>query len=712
MKKTVQGILGAAMLTGAFAIHSSAMDGLGIKAEGTNIIVSWPSAGYENYVIQFRPTLDTSTPWTNLTFSTPASIPDNYPANGYPFTTYTNFGGVSISGGGSLALNAGENISLTTPLAMRIDGSGSTVPVNLYPPGFDLSDFLIIDPITQETMDGADYLLSTSSFRNESLNSLDPENPGDPEEGGGVVPEPTTGFYRVFLKPDFWYDYTAYTFTEGTEFMPIYLGVDDRTIANVKLLVDGESYPFSEYDLQSWDFGTPGNPDVRPTWGIWFHSDRLTNGIHTLQLVTTLQLSDQLDEHTPYITLTNPPFSTTINNPIIFKSWKNLMVGTNHTFNAKTTIYPANWEIDVWDSDGYWVTSATGTTTDGNISWTWDFYDDDGNLRDNVESDPYFDPWITVTSLASGSSTNGTQAAAASAQRPAPLSSPDYPYEGGWIIAYQDIAKNQQPDVRNTFLNMFFSLAGGPPLRNLSCAAVLLKYGRTNDIDMNPDPLQNMLLRNASWDTLRDRLEQPLFRNLYLFGHGSGYWIGGDWEKFDANGNGIGSDIDTRTFQVGNTTIQTTASLTSGWCSRMRPEISDAPHPYRFVFLDGCSTAEGDWPWAFGISQTTNTIEYYKNNQIRPSAFVGWNQTIYYGLQLNHSSGGWGDYSKFRYFRTEWMSNWSFNSQTRRLDSALDRAQQFSGWIDSQRMSQILCIYGLNELGFNDYNQRVFSFPE
>jgi hypothetical protein len=307
-------------------------------------------------------------------------------------------------------------------------------------------------------------------------------------------------FYRVFLVPDFWYDYSSYTFTYGAEFMPVYLGVDARMVTDVKLLVDGQDFPYQEYDLQLWNFGTPANPDWEYTYGIWFHSDRLTNGAHSLRLVTTLQLDPAtLDDNTSYLTLTGAPCPTTVNNPIIFTQWDNLLVGTNHTFRATTTAFPATWEIDVWDADGNWVISTNGTTSDGHIAWTWDFYDDYGLLRDDVEADPYFDPWVTVTptgtmapqgSLApagapllkgtptpvtpqqqylafpSHASSRSSAPMAASPQRPgpldpstpierpAPLSSIDYPYNGGWIVAYQDMAKNN-PDARYAFLQMF-----------------------------------------------------------------------------------------------------------------------------------------------------------------------------------------------------------------------------------------------------------------
>ncbi len=467
--------------------------------------------------------------------------------------------------------------------------------------------------------------------------------------------------------------------------------------------------PTRSTDYQQVNFGTSANPDWEWSYGIWFHNDRLTNGVHALQLVSTLKLSFALNDNTPYITMTNPPFSTAINNPIIFQKWTNLIVGTNFTFNAQTTINPSTWQIDLYDQNGSWVNTGTGTTANGNISWTWNLYDSQGTIRDNVEADPYYIPIVTVTPGSGG----GASPNPAPVQRQGPASSIDYPYNGGWIVAYQDISQ-WFPAAHDALMQSFSSLRGGPSLAGLSSAACFLVYGNTNDPDMTTDPVQNMLNRNAAWDNLRYHLTQPLFRNLYVFAHGGGFSIGGDWELFTNSPSGpvpAGSAYDTNKYQTANGPITSTAYLDSGWCYQLSPYTSDAPHPYRFVFMDGCSTATGDWPAPFGIARETNNINYFKGDGSRPNAFVGWNVTVAFANNLGSSQNGWGDYQTFANFRSEWMFNWGNNSQTYALNAALGIAQQNSGWIALSKMNQILSIFGLNELGFNDYNQRTFSFP-
>ena len=54
--------------------------------------------------------------------------------------------------------------------------------------------------------------------------------------------------------------------------------------------------------------------------------------------------------------------------------------------------------------------------------------------------------------------------------------------------------------------------------------------------------------------------------------------------------------------------------------------------PYRFVFLDGCKTANGDLPTGFGIPKGNVPVtEFTGKRGIRPRAFVGWNKNCTIG---------------------------------------------------------------------------------
>jgi hypothetical protein len=53
-------------------------------------------------------------------------------------------------------------------------------------------------------------------------------------------------------------------------------------------------------------------------------------------------------------------------------------------------------------------------------------------------------------------------------------------------------------------------------------------------------------------------------------------------------------------------------------------------HPFRFVFLDGCDTAEGNFPQTFGIPKQKGMQsgkDFVNKRAIRPRAFMGWDRS-------------------------------------------------------------------------------------
>jgi hypothetical protein len=685
---------------------SFALDGLGIKAQGTNIIVFWPSAGYENYIIQFRSTLDSDSSWMTLAFSSPPSIPDNYPANGNPLTTYTNFGAAQIASGGVGPLSGpmmGASAS-TVLMAKPADGSGAAVPLALYPPGFDTNTLIIFEA-------PAPQLGKTA------LSGTGPTN--GPLNGGGPIP--STGFYRVFLKPDFWFDYSHYTFTDGYEFLPVYLGAEVQVVKDIQLLVDGKPFPYIMFDLQQVDFGTPGNPDLEWSYGIWFWNDHLPNGSHQLQLVTTEQLNEVISPYTPFITMTNPPFTTRINNPILFTNQNNVLVGATPTLTAQTTIYPSTWRFDLYDQNNNWVNGGTGTTTDGNISWTWNFYDSQNNLRDNLQSDPYFIPVVTVTPGSAGPQPS------AGIQRGSTPVATDYPYTGGWILAYQD--KDQfWPEAQSFSFQMWLGISGNLGLKNLPQVPSLLKFGNTNTsiyFNMTTDPVQNMRDRNASWNTFRTYLLQGINRNLYYYGHGNDKFLGGDYDYFSEQigTTGLAPEYavpDPNSYPDGSGgTITSTTGITAQWLRQTSPGHPAPPQQYRFVFLDGCETAVGDWPDAFNIGKTTNSLDYYRGPGKWPCAFVGWKFATRYSFPMNsmavdENGNYFGDYVHMSNWRAQFFYEWEWDgNHAAYLLQALSYVENFleKGWIGQGTFNKILGCYGYQDLGFNQYNGRG-SWPQ
>src|ERR1017187_5315980 len=56
----------------------SAIEGLQISVQCPDVVLGWPSISGEYYIVQWRPTLNPSTPWVTLTNSLPADWTTNW----------------------------------------------------------------------------------------------------------------------------------------------------------------------------------------------------------------------------------------------------------------------------------------------------------------------------------------------------------------------------------------------------------------------------------------------------------------------------------------------------------------------------------------------------------------------------------------------------------------------------------------------------------
>lgn len=217
----------------ASAAQSFAVEGQALQIQGTNLVLSWPSpGGYQEYLIQYRQTLDPSTPWTALT--------NNYSANSTNRTTYMILGVVpppsTASGGGGTNYEAPpEPMSAipaepTEPMAARADGTGLIVPLAIYPPGFDLSGYLVYDPAVSNWLTGSAYTRPALSTR--ALNRPQPQDGPQPQDATTGTP----GFFRIFHIPDWSFNVTNYTY-DGPTFFPVDFADYMDLVDNVEVLL-------------------------------------------------------------------------------------------------------------------------------------------------------------------------------------------------------------------------------------------------------------------------------------------------------------------------------------------------------------------------------------------------------------------------------------------------------------------------------------------
>jgi hypothetical protein len=218
---------------------------------------------------------------------------------------------------------------------------------------------------------------------------------------------PLADFYRVLAIPDFWFDMNGVTLQGGPpdggeDFLPIYHGTRETGLFKpiIEFGVQDQAQPgqYGYEDIQWVNFGTLKRPRWAYAAGFWFSHDWFANGEHVLQLRSTFAMN-LLVEGGQCFSFTNAPVRVRVSNPISFVGFQSLIQGDKTTFVAQSAEPQVNWRITVRDCKGKLLASKAGRTLTGNISWTWDLRDREGNLHDSLETEPYFMPTLTTWPL-------------------------------------------------------------------------------------------------------------------------------------------------------------------------------------------------------------------------------------------------------------------------------------------------------------------------
>jgi hypothetical protein len=219
-----------------------------------------------------------------------------------------------------------------------------------------------------------------------------------------------------------------------------------------------------------------------------------------------------------------------------------------------------------------------------------------------------------------------------------PLTSSTWPAEGGWVIARQDFAKtftaplptsdgthngeSMLKGVFNGFYGGLYFWASQDPSGTIPYPAPDTGYfDRAHALEFVPG--NNQAQRDTSWSIFGDAIDDSpsyLSRNLWYIGHGHGNSIGGDLNAASPTGGPIPQTL------PGSHAFRFAYQIDGLLQNRRFNQPSF--HPYRFVFLDGCETATGEWAAVFGIPETAKTMSFYSSPItgkliVRPNAFVG-----------------------------------------------------------------------------------------
>ena len=677
--KTIQRV-GVAVLLGLTTLQTFAIEGLQISVQCSNVCLTWPSIEGKNYIVQYRQTLNPSDTWQTLTSAWPAVAGTNFTSFVHSNVVQnpscgcggTSFAAMGSSGNRLSAARSVAEIMPPVPMAIPVNGSGGGVPLALYPPGFDLSGFLIYDPATGETLSGAGYTVTASSPLTARLSGdgSSPTPMGGPVPDGGsgdIVSEPETGFYQVVQDGVQILNSALASLTNGPISNSVTIGFEagnadpnngtnllGSPLQEVIVMVDGTRYRGADPLIA---------PGIRGAFN--FDTSFLENGDHTVQVVASWLNPDLTDPNNHFFSRYSDPFTLSVSNVIYYPDWDDEIGELGFAYYSfETTCTNSTWQIDIYDISNNLAKTLTGNTGDGFVETNWDLVDLNGVTRATNDADYLFTATITV-----GDPTT---------KKTPPKSKPfAYPSQGQWVITYQNMFGNMVNSNAEYEADYEF---GGIGAANGGAVTVFPtpghpEYGQTfplrypyKNITTPPTGLQII----ADEKALMSMLTNSINRNFYYQGHASG-------ESIDS--------IDSQRIQI---------------------ELGSR-HYYRFVFLNGCSSATGSLPAAFGINlNAPQQISYFQKHGQRPRTFLGYNKIVYFADTGDFIDPSTGQHLPAKipdcihYFLTNlefyWYFNYDISSSIYNAENDLPELRY--GWADGPDLN----LYGYEWLHINEFN--------
>ncbi len=609
--------------------QARAIEDLKISVVVSNVVLSWPSAETESYIVQYRPSLTDTNGWQTLATDWPADSGTNL-----TFFVHTNAVQNPVGGGSYMAMASGGGLSSLSSatatllplmlLAIPTNGLGSAVPLALYPPGVDLSKFLIYDPVTDLLCSSAEYTASLSSRLQTTEAGLDGGFfPTPMENSSSTLAEPETGFYRVVRTGVHLVGITNGTVLSGTISLRFEFGNPDtnRSIDQV-FLTDNDS-----------DSTIPGSSFLNFTLnplgsasGVW---DTLqgTNGIYALQLGALLDDGS---------VATDTPITVTVSNVIYTPDPWN--VGGVAIYGGFKTIFTnGDWHLDIYDDQDTYLGYLDGTIdADGYCNYPgipgpgFSLDNTDGNGNQNPSTS-----YLMVMAARPETTPPSTHTSVTDKV----FIEPAWNYYTRAVVCYEQIFQSWQPgaDEVRLMVNAIWNVEEVFHQNRLGTFVMPYEIQGSNEWAVVTNS------SNLGWVGVSD---------FFYFGHGSSTKLG--------SGAGL--------------TLAAVQKLLANNFSD--PLTATNRHPYRFVFLDGCNTADGDWPQAFGIpkKQGMSVADFTQKRGIRPRAFMGWNRKKVVGTGILSGGSLFPPHMEYIGKFWDWWGNGG--SGGRNVSDAIDQAKQ------------------------------------
>jgi hypothetical protein len=468
------------------------------------------------------------------------------------------------------------------------------------------------------------------------------------EDGGGEVPLGAIGFYQVVREGIHFVGLPQNALLSGSVALFIEVGIHPSGALD-GVYIENNGEPINGLHFQD-------RPDgiIQAVW----NTAQAPNGLYTLQLGAQLDGSVHISGSSVVVEVFNA-----IRFP---NAWP--VAGDAMRIDAQTIHANGTWTMQFYDENDNWLGELAGVV-DGDGYCNVPGIQGPGFslslLDDNDEQLPFESIKTEVT----------TYAAAGSGQTPPQASAQIRTVvERRWwrgFPTYYNVAYMQiyNPSSHNG-INLRFMVG------NVVGAAQSRYPHDPNAVARGTMENPFALIGANDWVNLQGvdlRGADGHNRNLYYFGHGG------------PNSIGTGS-INTR-IRVGD--------LKFVLRNAPDPLVGTNRYPYRFVFLDGCKTAEGDFPPAFGIPKGSTTADdFILKRGIRPRAFLGWNKNV---------TITWGAFDQqHNMFIGSFFDKWAnsahpITGQPLGLADAIELASP-SGWNQKQHLR----IHGAANLRFLD----------
>lgn len=388
----------------------------------------------------------------------------------------------------------------------------------------------------------------------------------------------------------------------------------------------------------------------------------VNNGAYTLQLGIKDSAGNEV--------LSNP-VSVQVDNDIWFPDHSNV-TGDDYRVEAKSKFTGGTWTIWFYNTAG--IVSYFNGNPNNYFASIGGTINASGWFQHSADNDP--EPGFKLSAALGGAVPNSWDYMALAAVTPAgggaqstavqfKFKEVPWPWNSSntkFVVAYQQIFFPNDPIYSGGHQGalalriMMEGIAMAAHTRNnpglLNYASHYIVQGQ-NLIPQSPG-YPHALINPVNWNALRLFLgvktaQDAGCRNFYYFGHGGKQHIGG-WPKGVNRPNELA-----RVPQI--------AALLGN------PDVGVYEHSFRFVFLDGCNTAKGGWPDAFGIPSTLRPKAWFDSQGYkRYRAFMGWNQFVQLGVGGNPTTIFFKHLDFSGGFFVEWATGKTLEQAT--LDSA------------------------------------------